>query len=168
MESMTGMMLSPKAHILKIRLVELFPYLLDNFRRTPQDRHRKFDDAKMLVAALVGNVSPYHFDFKLELTRFANPVYLFNILFLGLGASALYIGGHCVGECDIFQQVVKAYTTQARSDKGQFLLPGRPLQAPGINAPGLYLLKGCYAVQLPGKYSYRQGQKTVGARRSPR
>ena len=29
------------------------------------------------------------FDFKLELTRFANPVYLFNILFLGLGASAL-------------------------------------------------------------------------------
>ena len=29
------------------------------------------------------------FNFKLELTRFANPVYLFNILFLGLGASAL-------------------------------------------------------------------------------
>lgn len=29
------------------------------------------------------------FDFKLELTRFANSVYLFNILFLGLGASAL-------------------------------------------------------------------------------
>jgi drug/metabolite transporter (DMT)-like permease len=29
------------------------------------------------------------FDFKLELTRFANPVYLFNTLFLGLGASAL-------------------------------------------------------------------------------
>ena len=29
------------------------------------------------------------FDFKLELTRFANPVYLFNIIFLGLGASAL-------------------------------------------------------------------------------
>ena len=29
------------------------------------------------------------FDFKLELTRIANPVYLFNILFLGLGASAL-------------------------------------------------------------------------------
>ena len=29
------------------------------------------------------------FDFKLELTRFANPVYMFNILFLGLGASAL-------------------------------------------------------------------------------
>ncbi len=29
------------------------------------------------------------FDFKLELIRFANPVYLFNILFLGLGASAL-------------------------------------------------------------------------------
>lgn len=29
------------------------------------------------------------FDFKLDLTRFANPVYLFNILFLGLGASAL-------------------------------------------------------------------------------
>lgn len=29
------------------------------------------------------------FDFKMELTRFANPVYLFNILFLGLGASAL-------------------------------------------------------------------------------
>lgn len=28
-------------------------------------------------------------DFKLELTRFVNPVYLFNILFLGLGASAL-------------------------------------------------------------------------------
>ncbi|MCI8597241.1 MAG: DMT family transporter [Lachnospiraceae bacterium] len=29
------------------------------------------------------------FDFKMELIRFANPVYLFNILFLGLGASAL-------------------------------------------------------------------------------
>lgn len=29
------------------------------------------------------------FDFKLELARFANPVYLFNIIFLGLGASAL-------------------------------------------------------------------------------
>ena len=29
------------------------------------------------------------FDFKLELIRFANPVYLFNIIFLGLGASAL-------------------------------------------------------------------------------
>lgn len=29
------------------------------------------------------------FDFKLELTRFAAPVYLFNILYLGLGASAL-------------------------------------------------------------------------------
>ena len=29
------------------------------------------------------------FDFRLELDRFANPVYLWNILFLGLGASAL-------------------------------------------------------------------------------
>ncbi len=29
------------------------------------------------------------FDFRLELARFANPVYLFNIIFLGLGASAL-------------------------------------------------------------------------------
>lgn len=29
------------------------------------------------------------FDFKLELARLANPVYLFNIIFLGLGASAL-------------------------------------------------------------------------------
>ncbi len=29
------------------------------------------------------------FDFHLDLERFANPVYLFNILFLGLGASAL-------------------------------------------------------------------------------
>lgn len=29
------------------------------------------------------------FDFKLELTRFADPVYLFNIVYLGLGASAL-------------------------------------------------------------------------------
>ena len=29
------------------------------------------------------------FGFKLELTRFTNPMYLFNILFLGLGASAL-------------------------------------------------------------------------------
>ncbi len=29
------------------------------------------------------------FDFKLELTRFADPVYLFNIIYLGLGASAL-------------------------------------------------------------------------------
>lgn len=29
------------------------------------------------------------FDFKLELGRFTNPTYLFNILFLGLGASAL-------------------------------------------------------------------------------
>lgn len=29
------------------------------------------------------------FDFKLELMRFTNPVYLFNITFLGLGASAL-------------------------------------------------------------------------------
>lgn len=28
------------------------------------------------------------FDFRLELTRFVNPVYLFNIIFLGLGASA--------------------------------------------------------------------------------
>lgn len=31
----------------------------------------------------------FFFDFRLELTRFANPLYLFNILFLGLGASAL-------------------------------------------------------------------------------
>jgi len=31
----------------------------------------------------------YLFDFKLELTRFTNPIYLFNIIFLGLGASAL-------------------------------------------------------------------------------
>jgi drug/metabolite transporter (DMT)-like permease len=29
------------------------------------------------------------FDFKLELVRFANPVYVFNIIYLGLGASAL-------------------------------------------------------------------------------
>ena len=29
------------------------------------------------------------FDFKLELARFANPVYLLNIIYLGLGASAL-------------------------------------------------------------------------------
>ena len=29
------------------------------------------------------------FDFKLELSRFANPVYLLNIIYLGLGASAL-------------------------------------------------------------------------------
>ena len=29
------------------------------------------------------------FDFRWELTRFENPVYLFNLLFLGLGASAL-------------------------------------------------------------------------------
>ncbi len=29
------------------------------------------------------------FDFRLELARFANPVYLLNIIFLGLGASAL-------------------------------------------------------------------------------
>lgn len=29
------------------------------------------------------------FDFDLELSRFANPLYLFNIVFLGLGASAL-------------------------------------------------------------------------------
>ena len=29
------------------------------------------------------------FGFRLELTRFADPVYLFNIVFLGLGASAL-------------------------------------------------------------------------------
>lgn len=29
------------------------------------------------------------FDFKLELSRFSNPVYLLNIIFLGLGASAL-------------------------------------------------------------------------------
>lgn len=29
------------------------------------------------------------FDFKLKLSRFASPVYLFNILYLGLGASAL-------------------------------------------------------------------------------
>ncbi len=33
--------------------------------------------------------SMFFFDFRLELTRFADPVYLFNILFLGLGASAL-------------------------------------------------------------------------------
>lgn len=33
--------------------------------------------------------SLFLFDFKLELARFANPVYLFNIVFLGLGASAL-------------------------------------------------------------------------------
>ncbi len=31
----------------------------------------------------------FFFDFTLELTRFKNPVYLFNIIFLGLGASAL-------------------------------------------------------------------------------
>lgn len=29
------------------------------------------------------------FDFKLDLSRFVNPVYLLNILFLGLGASAI-------------------------------------------------------------------------------
>lgn len=29
------------------------------------------------------------FDFKLELTRFTEPIYLFNIIYLGLGASAL-------------------------------------------------------------------------------
>lgn len=29
------------------------------------------------------------FDFQLELTRFADPVYLFNVIYLGLGASAL-------------------------------------------------------------------------------
>ncbi|WP_244834571.1 DMT family transporter [Clostridium sp. BJN0001] len=29
------------------------------------------------------------FDFRFELTRFTNPVYLFNIIFLGLGASAI-------------------------------------------------------------------------------
>jgi drug/metabolite transporter (DMT)-like permease len=29
------------------------------------------------------------FDFKLELIRFTNPVYIFNIIYLGLGASAL-------------------------------------------------------------------------------
>ncbi len=29
------------------------------------------------------------FGFKLNLVKFSNPVYLFNILFLGLGASAL-------------------------------------------------------------------------------
>ncbi len=33
--------------------------------------------------------SLFLFDFRLELARFANPVYLFNIIFLGLGASAL-------------------------------------------------------------------------------
>ncbi|MFP9127984.1 DMT family transporter [Niallia sp. BSM11] len=31
----------------------------------------------------------FFFDFKLELARFANPIYLFNILFLGIGASAV-------------------------------------------------------------------------------
>ncbi len=31
----------------------------------------------------------FFFDFTLDLTRFKNPVYLFNIIFLGLGASAL-------------------------------------------------------------------------------
>ena len=31
----------------------------------------------------------FFFDFQWDLTRFANPVYLLNILFLGLGASAL-------------------------------------------------------------------------------
>lgn len=31
----------------------------------------------------------YFFDFKLELTRFTNPIYLYNIIFLGLIASAL-------------------------------------------------------------------------------
>ena len=31
----------------------------------------------------------FMFDFHLELARFTNPVYLFNIVFLGLGASAL-------------------------------------------------------------------------------
>ena len=31
----------------------------------------------------------FMFDFYLELSRFTNPVYLFNIIFLGLGASAL-------------------------------------------------------------------------------
>jgi len=33
--------------------------------------------------------SLFLFDFRLGLARFANPVYLFNIIFLGLGASAL-------------------------------------------------------------------------------
>lgn len=31
----------------------------------------------------------FFFDFKLDIVRFTNPVYLFNILFLGFGASAL-------------------------------------------------------------------------------
>jgi drug/metabolite transporter (DMT)-like permease len=31
----------------------------------------------------------FMFDFKLELVRFTNPVYVFNIIYLGLGASAL-------------------------------------------------------------------------------
>lgn len=31
----------------------------------------------------------FMFDFRLDLARFTNPVYLFNIIFLGLGASAL-------------------------------------------------------------------------------
>ena len=33
----------------------------------------------------------FFFDFQWDLTRFANPVYLLNILFLGLGASALIL-----------------------------------------------------------------------------
>ena len=43
------------------------------------------------------------------------------------------IGGHCAGERDIFQQIVQAYPAQACGGKGQFLLPVRSLQAPGIN-----------------------------------
>ena len=33
----------------------------------------------------------FFFDFQWDLTRFANPVYLLNILFLGLGASVLIL-----------------------------------------------------------------------------
>ncbi len=43
------------------------------------------------------------------------------------------IGGHCVGKCDIFQQIVKAYSTQARCGKGQFLQQGCPSQTAGVN-----------------------------------
>ncbi len=46
-------------HILKIRLVQLFPDLADVFRRSPKNGNGKFDNAKMLVAVLIGHIAPH-------------------------------------------------------------------------------------------------------------
>lgn len=63
---------------------ELYADGQENFVSVEADR-----DLKIFYGILFMVPALFLFDFRLELDRFANPVYLLNILFLGLGASAL-------------------------------------------------------------------------------